>query len=226
MSYGGISTKRIGGLAQVVTKAFESLGVLNKGSAAAAAAPDAAATTTAVTPVSSNALNVTRVGGLAALVSSVGAAAIALFGVKTTDKPAIVAAAYASVGAIVAAALIAAAVIVAADIRTRGTIAVSTSQPANGAHLSTMSDSGVIGFPVDLVRVNAAGKEFVQLMLPDASQQPGARLTIKRIDADPEATVHIEAQPGQTIDGAQHHSLERQWTAVRLFSTLENWEMG
>ena len=179
-----------------------------------------------MTPISSNALNVTRVGGLAALVSSVGAAALALFGVdKATDKPSIVVAAYVSVGVIVAAGLVSAAVIVATDIRTRGSIAVTTSPPSASIRLSSMTDSGAIAFPVDLVRVDASGKEFVRLSLPDAAQQPGARLTVKRVDADQDAVVHVEAPAGQSIDGEHHKALAGQWSVLRVFSTLENWEV-
>jgi hypothetical protein len=121
------------GWAGLWTRAFESVGLLNKGSADSAATPEAgdAAQTAGV---SSNALNVTRVGGLAALIVGAGAAAIAIFNVnKATDNASIVVAAYVSVGAIVAAALLTAAVIISSDIRAR--VAVNGQQHAPpGAH--------------------------------------------------------------------------------------------
>lgn len=113
------TAKRNSGLLVWLTKLFESLGLLNAGSSESPAtpSPDDAAKTTGV---SSNTLNVTRVGGLAALIAAVGAAALALFNVnKAVDKPAIIVAAYASVGVIVASALLTAAIIISADIRSR-----------------------------------------------------------------------------------------------------------
>ena len=121
----GLDTPRNPGIALWVTKLFELIGVLNKGSSRSPATPktgDAAATA----GVSSNALNVTRVGGFAAFIASAGAAALAIFNVNsTTTRASIVVAAYASVGAIVAAALLTAAIIISADIRAR----VATNPP-------------------------------------------------------------------------------------------------
>jgi hypothetical protein len=118
------------GFAAILTTVLEAVGVLNKGSAGSAATPkigDAAQTA----GISSNALNVTRVGGLAALISGAGAAAIAVFNVnKGTDKASIVVAAYISVGVIVAAALLTAAIIISSDIRAR--VAASAPPPALG----------------------------------------------------------------------------------------------
>jgi hypothetical protein len=129
MAYGGEQeTKRGWDLARIVTTILEAVGLLNKGSAAAPAAPEPG-DVDRVQVVSSNALNVTRVGGFGAFIGGAGGAAIALFNVdKGRDATAIVVAAYASVGVIVAAALIAVAVIVAADIRARAAIAVATSK--------------------------------------------------------------------------------------------------
>lgn len=107
------------GLVSTVTSLFESIGVLNKGSSDSAATPkaDDAAQTAGI---SSNALNVTRVGGLTALIASAGAAALAIFNVhKGVDQASVVVAAYVSVGAIVAAGLLTAAIIISADIRAR-----------------------------------------------------------------------------------------------------------
>ncbi len=134
-----ITAPRDAGLVKAVTTLLESIGVLNKGSADSAATPtvgDAAQTA----GVSSNTLNVTRVGGLAAFIASAGAAAIAIFNVnKATDKASIVVAAYISVGAIVAAGLFTAAIIISSDIRARSAVnpipspSPSPSSPPSGA---------------------------------------------------------------------------------------------
>lgn len=109
------------GFAAMATRLFETVGVLNKGSADSAATPkveDAAQTA----GISSNSLNVTRVGGLTTVIVGAGAAAIAIFNVnKTTDRASIVVAAYVSVGVIVASALLTAAIIISSDIRARVT---------------------------------------------------------------------------------------------------------
>ena len=113
------SPRSLTGFAGLATRLFASIGVLNKGSAQSAATPkaDDAAQTAGV---STNALNVTRVGGLAAFIASVGAAALAIFNVnKATDKASIVVAAYISVGVIVASGLLTAAIIISSDIRAR-----------------------------------------------------------------------------------------------------------
>lgn len=128
MAYGGEDTKRRGDIASLVTRVFEAFGLLNKGSAESPAAPDPSEADK-VQPISSNALNVTRVTGVGALIAGAGAAALNVFGVdKAHDRIAIVVAAYAAVGLIVAAALVAVAVIVAADIRARQAIAIATSK--------------------------------------------------------------------------------------------------
>jgi hypothetical protein len=128
MVYNSQDTARTpGGLAHAVTTFFESIGLLNKGSADASAVPTAAEAAQ-VQPIVSNSLNVTRVGGLAALVSSVGAVALAIFNVnKKTDPAIVVMAAYLGAGAIVVAALLAAAVIISADVRARTAVAVAQS---------------------------------------------------------------------------------------------------
>lgn len=128
MVYNSQDTARTpGGLAHAVATFFESVGLLNKGSADANAVPtDAQAAQ--IQPIVSNSLNVTRVGGLAALVTSVGAAALAIFNVnKKTDPATVVMAAYLGAGAIVVAALLAAAIIIAADVRARTAVAVAHS---------------------------------------------------------------------------------------------------
>jgi hypothetical protein len=136
-----ITEPRETGFAKAVTTLFESIGVLNKGSADSAATPtagDAAQTA----GVSSNALNVTRVGGLAAFIASVGAAAIAIFNVnKGTDRASIVVAAYISVGAIVAAGLLTAAIIISSDIRARAAVNPSPSSSSSPSGTAVGTDS-------------------------------------------------------------------------------------
>lgn len=127
MVYNSQNTARTPGLAHAITTFFESVGLLNKGSADANAVPTSAEAAQ-IQPVVSNSLNVTRVGGLAALVTSVGAAALAIFNVnKKTDPAMVVMAAYLGAGAIVVAALLAAAIIIAADVRARTAVAVAHS---------------------------------------------------------------------------------------------------
>jgi hypothetical protein len=123
-----LATPRQPGFGDLVTRLFEAVGVLNKGSAASAATPptDVAAQTTGV---SNNALNVTRVGGLASLVTVVGSAAFAIF--KVSNQPvAVKVAGYASVGVIIAAALITAAIITSADIRSRTVLNAQAASPS------------------------------------------------------------------------------------------------
>lgn len=127
---GGSRSARSGGLAQAITWVFEKLGVLNQGSTESAPTPTTQESSETA-GISTNALNVTRVGGLAATVTAVGAAALAIFNIKQTSKPAIVVAAYASVGVIVAAALLTAAIIISADIR--GRVATQAAAPAGQA---------------------------------------------------------------------------------------------
>jgi len=128
MVYNSQDTARTpGGLAHAAATFFESVGLLNKGSADAKAVPDDAEAAK-IQPIMSNSLNVTRVGGLASLVTSVGAVALAIFNVnKKTDPANVVMAAYLAAGAIVVAALLTAAIIVSADIRARTSVAVTHS---------------------------------------------------------------------------------------------------
>lgn len=223
MTYGGEPTKRSTGFAKGVAKALESVGLLNKGSADSPAAPDPAAGGQTAA-VASNALNVTRVAGFAGLVASVGAAALALFGVdKATDKVPVVVAAYASVGLIVAASLVSAAVTISADLRTRGLTATATypAPPTPAAIIASINSPQPLVLPVDLVRVDAANED-ITITLPDAGRYPGSRIVIKRIDAS-NHVVRVEAQPGQTIDANQSLQLPAQWDSIRLFSTTGGW---
>ena len=131
MSYGGSSTTRKSvSIVRWIATAAESVGLLNKGSAKAPAAPTASDVAD-VQPVSSNTLNVTRVGGIATLIAAAGGAALLIFNVdKVKDRASVVVAAYVSVGVIVAAALFTVAIIIAADIRARSAIATAVSPKA------------------------------------------------------------------------------------------------
>jgi hypothetical protein len=153
MVFGGNDTVReLSSLAGRVAKLFETLGLLNKGSAAASAAPGPGESDT-VQPVTSNSLNVTRVGGVTTLIAGAGGAALLLFNVdKAKDAHAIVVAAYASVGVIVAAALLTVAIIIAADIRARAAIAVAT-PPAS----PPVSHNSTVLTPTDVSHPETAG---------------------------------------------------------------------
>jgi hypothetical protein len=126
------------GFAAMATRLLETVGVLNKGSADSAAMPQVDDATQAA-GISSNALNVTRVGGLAALIVGAGAAAIAIFNVnKATDKASIVVAAYIGVGVIVSSALLTAAIIISSDVRARAT-ANQTASPSETVASTNMT---------------------------------------------------------------------------------------
>jgi hypothetical protein len=205
VTFGGQDTQRTGGLAKTLTAVFESLGVLNKGSAAAAAAPEPSEVDQ-VQAVSTNSLNVTRVGGLAAFIAGVGAAALAVFEVdKAHDHASVVVAAYVSVGVIVAGALLAAAIIVAADIRARGAIAVATSpsavadlQDVTSVHGSA-NTKATLSRPYDYVLVDA-GAGDVDLALPSPASCPWQSLTVKRTDGAAANYVRVEPFPGGPLE--------------------------
>jgi hypothetical protein len=116
--------KRATGVVQWVTKALESVGLLNKGSSTTSATPkpDENASTVGV---STNSLNVTRVGGMSSLTIAVGTAALTLFQLNNKTSSEARAAAYLAVGIMVAAALVATAVILQSDVRSRTKIEVS-----------------------------------------------------------------------------------------------------
>jgi hypothetical protein len=123
---------RKAGFAKSLTEKLEKIGLLNNGSSKAPATPSASEAA-ATAGVSTNALNVTRVAGLATTVTVVGAAALALFHVKSTTDPIVVVAAYWSVGVIIAAALLTAAIIISADIKSRVAVSTAPAPPAQPA---------------------------------------------------------------------------------------------
>jgi hypothetical protein len=230
MAYGGEPTERgagwAAGLGALATNIFEWFGLLNKGSASAAAAPDPA-TTSAVEPISSNTLNVTRVGGVATLISGAGAAAIALFDVnKATTRAPIVVAAYASVGVIVAASLLTAAIIIAADIRVRGAIAVGTSSSTSpNVSPTVMSISGTADTEITLdqvyeyVLVNADLSD-VTLTLPSAESSEWQAMELKRTDAGQTHDVVITPVVGHSENRI---ALTPRKPTIRVYSTGKAW---
>jgi hypothetical protein len=209
MAYGGDeTTQRDSGPGQWFTWLFEKLGVLNKGSSATSAAPDPGEVDQQVQAVSTNALNVTRVGGLATLVTAVGAAALAIFKLDKGTTPAARAAAYASVGVIVAAALIAAAVIIAADIRARTAVATTTSAkaaPAPAARTAVKSLAGTAAAAAtkatldqayDYVLANA-DEGSLDVTLPSPVANAWRHMTIRRTDSN--AGHRVNVQPAEGI---------------------------
>jgi hypothetical protein len=224
MAFGGVETQRESGFAKVVATIFESLGVLNKGSAQAAAAPSASETSV-VQPISSNALNVTRVGGVGALIAAAGVAALAIFNVKKDEDPhSIVVAAYASVGLIVASALIAVAVILAADIRARASIATATAPPTaqTPAEIKSVRGSGETKLTLDraysYVLVDA-GSGPVSLELPDPASCAWQCIRVQRTDdngnnyvrIDPLAAAYATLKPDRRI---RLYSDGKAWTRL------------
>jgi hypothetical protein len=174
------SELRKAGFARGLTRVLESVGLLNKGSSKAPATPsarDAAATA----GVSTNALNVTRVAGLATTVTVVGAAALALFHV----------AAYWSVGIIIAAALLTAAIIISADIKSRVAVSTAPAPPAQpaaaaGSFTATWNDAlqvlkGALG------RLERRTEDPINAWL-DASGSSG--LTARLTPPEGQAAVH------------------------------------
>lgn len=220
MTFGGADTKRIAGFAKVVTTVFESLGLLNKGSANAAAAPSPGEADQ-VQPVSSNALNVTRVGGVATLISGAGAAALAIFSVdKAHDPASIVVAAYASVGVIVGSALFTVAIIIASDIRARSAIAVATSgtapQKPDVKSVHGSADTKVILDHAYAYVLVDAGSGTVELTLPKAASCAWRSMAIERTDGNAAHDVHIEPLPAVSASLQPSQS-------VRLYSDGTNW---
>lgn len=245
MTYVGSGSKRQVGrrwrvpksLAGWVGTLFEILGLLNKGSAKAQAVPDAS-DVAKVQPISSNTLNVTRVGGITTLIGAAGSAAMLIFNVnKATDRAPIVVAAYLSVGAIVTAALLTVAIIIAADVRARTAVAVTAapvppSHPAHPAQPAAPSAPGEVTRVIapgltpltrvfDYVLVSAAAGSM-ELVLPSAGSVPGQQMTIKREDPDANHTVALRPQAQQTITGQPQRQLPPAGS-VQIYSDGLNW---
>jgi hypothetical protein len=177
-----------------VTRFFESLGLLNKGSADSPATPSAeqAASTAGV---NTNSLNVTRVSGLGTLVASVGAAAIAVFSVdKKTDPPAVVMAAYISVGVIVAAALVTVGIIITADIRSR--VALSNAAPRENTQQAASATPTPATSPTasSVVAVWRQAVGILRGVLDDLQRQP-TEVTAAWLDASASTGIVAELKP-------------------------------
>ncbi|MFF4904128.1 hypothetical protein ACFY2T_04645 [Streptomyces sp. NPDC001260] len=171
------SSGRKGSFAVFFAWLFEALGVLNQGSSRSPAnpSPEEAARTVGV---STNALNVTRVLGLGALITGTGAAALGLFAVdKKTDKASVVVAAYASVGVIVAAALLTAAIIVSADIRARGATNAPTALPASARRTAAQGVSGEVSDTTTFVAAWHDALDVLQGALKESEQYVDDQLT-------------------------------------------------
>lgn len=125
------------GVPVLVTAFFESLGVLNKGTAALSKGTLTEEEAAEKAPVTTPSFNVTRVGGFAALIASAGAATLALYNIDATTNTMIVATAYASTGFVVAASLITAAVIISADIRARSSATMATGASTAAKSIAT-----------------------------------------------------------------------------------------
>ncbi len=193
------SATRGSGIAKAATWLLERVGLLNPGSSKAAAAPTTA-DAERVGPVASNALNVTRVGGFAAFVTTVGAAALGIFGVEELKGATERAAAYASVGAIVAAALIAAAIIVVADIRARAAIATTTpANPSSNHSIQIVEGKQITEAMLDTMEETtlvSAEEGDVTLKLPSAMTYPNQKLTVRRIDKNGTHIVRFDPNCG------------------------------
>lgn len=187
------------GFAKGVTKAFEAIGVLNKGSADLAAGDPKAKEEAGDLPVVSNSLNVTRVGGTGAVIAAAGAAALTLFNVdKATDKVPVVVAAYASTGAIVAAALVTTAIIISSDIKARSSASPGgvTSKTVAAAVMSVdgASFKKAWGFALDRL-------EAVKNALPATDRNGASALWL-----DAKASVGFTASLTPSQDLADEHA--------------------
>lgn len=202
MTFGGSATSRRTDLAKLFGVVAEAVGLLNKGSTKSPAAP-APGQTGEVEPISSNSLNVTRVGGIAGLITAAGAAAIGIFAVKATDPAAVRAAAYGAVGLIVAAALITAAIIIAADIRARASIAVATSATPRAPSVKAISGSGATDVTLDSPYAHVlvdADEGDVVVTLPDAARNEWQSLAVDRTDLAAGRTVIVKPVAGVAED--------------------------
>lgn len=232
MTFGGTATKRTGfSVVKIVGLIGEAIGLLNKGSAKAPAAPGAGAAEPAV---SANSLNVTRVGGVGALISAAGGAALLLFHVnKMNDPHSEVVAAYISIGVIVAASLIAVAMIITADIRSRtglASAAVSAGTPApapaqvkyiqavaSGTEAMTVSLDRAYDFVI--VNAHATG---LRLTLPTADSARWQQMLIKREDNAKDKVVTLLAQNRDQVLGHRECALDPD-NPVQLYSNGESW---
>jgi len=230
MTYGGSATKRQPfSFARIAALFGEVLGLLNKGSANAPAAPGGG---TSAPAVSANSLNITRVGGVGAVISAAGGAALLLFNVNKPHEPSSeTVAAYISVGVIVAAALVTVAMIIVADIRSRtglASVAVSASPatPAQVKYIQTIAAGNAemavsLDRAYDIVIVNAAATGL-KLTLPTASSSTWQQMSIKREDNAGDKVVTLLAQNRDQVLGHRDYKLDAD-NPVQLYSNGESW---
>lgn len=204
------------GLAKGLTKAFEAIGLLNKGSADIAAGDQTAKKEAGDLPVVSNSLNVTRVGGTGAVIAAAGAAALTLFNVdKASDKVPVVVAAYASTGAIVAAALVTTAIIISADIKARSTV-------TQGRGISKTPVAAAVT-PADSASFKNAWKsaldrlEAVKNALPAADRNGASALWL---DAKASAGFTASLTPPQDLADEHARMSAAQTRGCQLLETL------
>jgi hypothetical protein len=245
MPFGGLGTIRGStgfSFVRLVTQAAESVGLLNKGSAAAPAAPAPGSGSSPA--ISANTLNVTRVTGLGTLIAGAGGAALLLFHVKPTTPASEVVAAYIATGAIVAAALLTVAMIICADIRARTvTTAAAAAPPAAAQHAVPAAARGnvksiqavaasargtapgpnyvaTLDQAYDYVLVNAKAAD-VTVILPGAEAASWQQMTLTRNDNSTH-TVTLQPQDAETIDG-EHNLPLTTTSAVQVYSNGTVW---
>lgn len=226
------------GFAKGVTLAFEAIGLLNKGSADIAAGDPKAKEEAGDLPVPTNSLNVTRVGGTGAVIAAAGAAALTLFNVdKGTDKVAVVVAAYASTGAIVAAALVTSAIIISADIKARSSAtpgggnskspAAATVTPAESASFKNAWESALGRLEAVKSALPAADRNTASTLWLDAKASEGftASLTPPKDLADEHARVSSAQTRGcQLLEAliAKHTDVALQAEFKKLVDEARN----
>jgi hypothetical protein len=218
------------GLPTLATRLFESLGILNKGSASLSTGELKHEDATKKMAVVENSFNVTRVGGLAATITAVGVASIAIFNVdRATDATGVVVAAYASSGFIVGAALITVAIIISADIRARGTAAAKPDTAADSADKSK-SDPAIAGKEVKELaaaptspdsfkatwRIAIERLELIEADLPAVGGESGAAYVPLSLDAEAAAGLTKTLVP--TADMRDKHA--RMGAAQQRVSAL------
>jgi hypothetical protein len=244
MPFGGLGTLRGSSgfsFVRLVTKAAESVGLLNKGSSAAPAAP--APGSGGSPAISANTLNVTRVTGLGTLIAGAGGAALLLFHLKPTTPAAEVVAAYISTGVIVAAALLTVAMIICAEIRARTITTAAAAAPAAARQAAPAAAHGTVksvqavaasthgtapgpGYVAtleqayDYVLVNAKAAD-VTVILPSAEAASWQQMTLTRNDNSPHA-VMLQPQGSETIDG-EHNLALTTTSAVQVYSNGTVW---
>jgi hypothetical protein len=168
---------------QWVTKALESIGLLNKGSSKTSATPSPGEDAGTV-GISTNSLNVTRVGGMTSLTVAVGTAALTLFQLNAGTAAEARAAAYLAVGFMVSAALIATAIILQSDVRARARLEISAQDQSARLNLSDTAfraqwEEIVSNLEYSLILVMRSGPDaaFEALRVAKSTLEPSRTIT-------------------------------------------------